>query len=241
MMPDSTRSTSASLLLAALMLAPACAFVGDGDAVTEEREISSFSRVASASMLDVEITVDDGHSEALTVTCDGNLLDEIETYVAGDTLRIETENGVSLRPRARCVAEIRARHLEAVDVTGSGDLLVLGRAQELAELRTSGSGEIVADDLAAPVIEASSSGSGDVVLRGEAVDVTLDSSGSGAIVAADLAAEAVHAESTGSGDISLYASVLIYARAAGSGDIVVFVEPENRDVESSGSGSVILR
>jgi hypothetical protein len=240
-MHDSTRSTSASLLLAALSLLPACAFLGDGDAVTEEREISSFTRVASTTTVDVEITVDDGNAEALSVTCDGNLLDDIETYVDGDTLRIETENGVSLRPRARCVAEIRARHLKAVDVTGSGDLLVIGRAPELAELRTSGSGEIVADDLAAPVIDARSSGSGDVVLRGEAVDVTLESSGSGEIVAADLVAEAAHAESTGSGGISLFASVLVYARASGSGDIIVLGEPENRNVESSGSGSVIVR
>ena len=237
----STRSTSAPLLLAALLFTACGVFVGDGDAVTEEREISSFSRVASTSTVDVEITVDDGRAEALTLTCDGNLLDDIDTYVAGDTLRIETENGVSLRPRARCLAEVRARHLEVVDVSGSGDLLVLGRAPELAELRTSGSGEIIADDLAAPVVEAMSSGSGDVVLRGEAVDVTLESSGSGAIVAADLAAEAVHAESTGSGGISLFASVLVYARASGSGDIIVFGAPENRDVESSGSGDVIIR
>lgn len=240
-MPRPTRRSSAPLLLAALALLPACSiYIGDGDAVTEERAIGPFTRVAVTSTVDVEITVDAERGEGLTLTCDGNLIDDVDTRVVGDTLRIDSDNGL-LRPRAGCFAEVRARRLEAVEVTGSGDLFVLGAAPDLAKLSTSGSGDVFAEAIAAPVVDAASSGSGDMILRGEAVDVSLASSGSGEITAADLEAEAVHAESTGSGDISLSAAVLVFARASGSGDILVFGDPESRDVESSGSGDVLFR
>ena len=228
-------------LLSASALLAACSpgHVGDGDAKTQERSVGPFSQVVNASPLDVELTADAGAEAKLTVTCDGNLHEFIETALDGDVLSIKV--GGRLKAKTRCVVEAAVPELSAVEVDGSGDLQVTGPAPKLSALATRGSGDLFAEQLSAPKIRASTSGSGSLKLGGTTDQVELSSSGSGDIEARALESRTAQASTSGSGAIELTVTETIEGQTSGSGDIVVYGDPSGRTVASSGSGEVIFR
>jgi putative autotransporter adhesin-like protein len=181
----------------------------------ETRNVPEFSAIGLSAPIVVKITQAD--SDSLVLEGDERDLDQIETWVENRTLKIRAKRDRKWRRHAKVVAHVTARRIDALAISGSGD--------------------IVAPKLEGESLNVSVSGSGDVSVGGKVNGLTANIAGSGDIRAGRLEAQRVKVSIAGSGDTTVWARQSLSASVAGSGDIRFYGDPA---VQKSivGSGSV---
>jgi hypothetical protein len=128
--------------------------------------------------------------------------------------------------------------LNSIEVIGSADVKTTNEIQsDDLKLSLAGSGDLTVK-LKANKVAAALAGSGDINLIGNTQSLTCTVAGSGDLRAAKLQAENVKIEVAGSGDATVYASNNLDASVAGSGDIRYIGNPQTRNVDIVGSGSI---
>lgn len=225
---------SAALLIAVTIKASA------QDVSTQNRPVSGFSAIASGGPFNVHIKM--GGSESVKVEADTKFIDEIETVVEGNTLKIQfKDHRWSNRYNNIHRAEIyvSAKSLNALTNSGSGHMEVEGTISTSDEFKTmlSGSGNISAT-IKSDGLRAKISGSGSIKLKGSCGDADMHISGSGQIEARDLKAQAVSAGITGSGSIYITAEKTVSAHITGSGNVIYSGNATITDTRTVGSGRV---
>jgi len=129
---------------------------GDGNVVTEIRNVSNFDGIKVSSGIDVFIK--QGNSENLKVEADKNLHDVIKTEVKNNILYIYSEENIR-KARAKKVY-VLYKNLELIKITSSGDL--------------KGVNTLTTDDLD---ISLSSAGDLDLDVEAEQIYISISSSG----------------------------------------------------------------
>lgn len=208
---------------------------GNGVESRENRTVPAFTKLEVSGSFDVAI---DTGSEGLVLEGDKNLLSYIETAVEGNTLKVRVRSGYNIAPRKDIHIKVGAPYLEAVSLSGSGDIesLALIRVPKKFYINISGSGDVNMQ-IDAPEVEAHVSGSGDVHLLGCTRKAALSSSGSGNFYCYGLLSEETHIRMAGSGNADVYASKTLEVQVAGSGDISYKGRPAVQQ-SIAGSGSV---
>ena len=209
---------------------------GSGNIITQEREVSEFSKVHLKGSGKVFLTP--GKKQSLEIKTDDNIMPLIETDVSGKKLTI-SHGKHHLRPTVFEVF-ITVKNLKGVAISGSGDISGKGRfVTETFYAEISGSGDV---DLEVETSKLASkiSGSGAIRLAGKAQDYTVSISGSGEINAFDVQAETVSVKISGSGDCRVHAAESLDAKISGSGDVYYKGRPRI-NTKISGSGSLISR
>jgi hypothetical protein len=244
------------LALSACDLPPGGVVVGSGELATEQRSLADFDTLESATFVDVELSIG---APGLTLSCDDNLLEQIETVIEGSALVIRTRPGVIIDAHLDCTAEVVASSLVALHAAGSGDVACDEELEGLADVATAGSGHvtlaaITVDDLVvatsgsgnvgsaavdATTVDLTSSGSGDVALVGAASAIDLVNTGSGSLLTRELVTDDAQLTSTGSGAIEVHATASIDIQLSGSGDVHVWGDPADRSEVVTGSGDVV--
>lgn len=189
----------------------------------EERQVSGFSEISISVSADVYLS--QGDEEKLVLEGDEDALEEIETEVRGDELKIKYKGTFHFGNIDKVKIYLTAKDISEINIAGSAKLEAKTKitASNL-DFAVSGSGKIRIKDLETNEINASISGSGDIVLGGskKAEELDISISGSG-----DLDSEELE---IGSAEISV----------SGSGGCKVFVT-EELDVSISGSGRVYYK
>lgn len=234
--------TITSLLLGAMVLllgATSCiddiSVSGNGIQATESRTTSAFSQVKSLGSFDVFIT--NGEEYSVMVSADENLLQYIETYVSGETLKIDIDELHSVKAVVPMEVYITTPVLNGIVQSGSGRIIADYFETDHFDAVLSGSGRIIAS------FEANSgdvllSGSGKLDISGGADHVDLVVSGSGNIDASDLAVNNCKTLTSGSGNMWISVDDYLEARISGSGNVHYYGSP-TVDSHISGSGHVI--
>ena len=206
---------------------------GSGNIVTQEREVSEFSKVHLKGSGKVFLTP--GQKQSLEIKTDDNIMPLIETAVSGDKLTISHGNH-HLRPTSFEVY-ITVKRLEGVAISGSGDIVGNDRfVTESLYVEISGSGDMDLE-VETDLLENKISGSGSLQLSGKAEEYTISVSGSGKIDAFDVDAKHVSVRVSGSGDCRVSASESLDAQVSGSGDVYYKGRPRI-NTKISGSGSL---
>ncbi len=187
---------------------------GSGNAKTESRAVASFSKIDLTGAPDVEVTV--GPATSVELTADDNLLPMIETTVSGETLKIGSKGSYSTSLGVK--VKITVPSLDALAISGSGNVHVKG-------LKT---GEM----------EVKIAGSGNITLTGGVDRLRVHILGSGDVRATDLAAKDVQVSVTGSGDAAVRASEQLDARVTGSGSVRFAGNPPQVQKHVTGSGDI---
>lgn len=227
-------------LLSAALLIVATIKASAQDVSTQNRSVSGFSAIASGGPFNVHIKMDG--PESVKVEADTKFIDEIETVVEGNTLKIQfKDHRWSNRYNNIHKAEIyvSAKSLNSLINSGSGHMEVEGTISTSQEFKTvlSGSGNISAM-IKSDGLRAKISGSGSIRLKGSCGDADFGISGSGQIEARDLKAQAVNAGITGSGSIYITAEKTISAHITGSGNVIYSGNATITDTRTVGSGRV---
>jgi Putative auto-transporter adhesin, head GIN domain len=189
---------------------------GSGTEASENRPVDSFSRLSLSGEADVVVSV--GGAQRVTVRGDDNLLEEVRTEVDDGELEISQPGNVDLKPKAGLTVEITLPDLEAVNVSGAGDVRVEGLRGDLFRVDVSGAGEVEA--------------------AGQVGRVEADLSGAASLRMGNLVAREVKVDLSGAGDIRVHATESLDASVSGAGRVVYSGDPPNVKTDVSGAGAV---
>nr|WP_315393422.1 head GIN domain-containing protein [uncultured Duganella sp.] len=204
----------------------------------------------------IDLILTQGPTASLKVRGEQRSLQNIETIQDGRDLHIGTK-GMLLNPRKRLQVELVLPMLEELTVRSSGDTKVSGFSGDRLELRLHGSGNVNFSGRYRTLIagahgsgnlnlNAGSSehvelelvGSGEIKSSGSCKTLEAQLTGSGDLDARHLAADQVTVDLKGSGTTHVFAKQSADLTLRGSGDIRVLGNPDQRNVNRSGSGDV---
>jgi len=223
---------------------------GSGRVVEREIDVAGFTGVALTNQGD--LTIEYGEEEELIVEAEDNLIDYLEFRVVNGTLRIDTQPGVSLYPTRPIKFYLTVTELDAVEVTGSGNVEGPVLEGDGVSVTVTGSGDALLDGLRARrEVELRVTGSGDVEITGGAVDgasveagrVSVTVNGSGDVRLDDVEAEQIDVRLTGSGDLTVSGGAVEEQdiHVTGSGVYTAQdLESETVDTRVSGAGNVTV-
>ena len=206
-----------SMLRFATLLAALCALALSASAADrrETRAVGEFTAIGLAAPVNVHVT--QGDAPSLVLEGADEALVQIETEVVGQSLQIRLKRGTRLSWNHKVVVRVTSKRIDALAISGSGD--------------------IVAPALTGESLKVSISGSGDMRIGGKVEGLSASIAGSGDIRAGELDAQRVKVSIAGSGDATVRVRQALTVSVAGSGDVRYYGDPS---VEKSvlGSGSV---
>ena len=209
---------------------------GSGNVVSEEREVSGFSRLELAGL--GKLVVEFGEEEALTVEAEDNLLPYIETEVRGQRLVIKMQEGISINPTESITYYLTVVELDSVEVSGLINAILPEITTTDFTLDISGGGDVDIAGLYAARLTVNISGLGDVTVdEGEVTDLVVDISGGGSFKAGDLESEYAEVEISGLGSATLRVSKRLEVKISGGGSVEYYGSP-SVDSDISGVGDV---
>ncbi len=167
----------------------------------------------------INIVLKQAATPKATVHTDDNIAPLIQTVVTNGVLRISVREGARFRARHPIGVTVELDHLDAIKVTGSGDVRCAQFATDLLELTVIGSGDVRFDALTAGAVAVLVKGSGDVALSGTAPQQGYVIEGSGDVDANELTGRNVAVRVAGSGDARVWATDNLTVEIAGSGDV----------------------
>ena len=201
-----------------------------------DRPVSGFTAISLSAPVKLELV--QGDAESLTLEGDADVIAELETVVEDRTLKIRTKSRSSFHwGNAKVRAKVTARNIEALRISGSGDIAAGQLRAGPLKLSISGSGDIRIATLSATSLEVAISGSGDITLGGKAEGITGTIAGSGDLRAAKLEVRDAKVSIAGSGDVAVWATQSLAVKVAGSGDVKYYGDPSVQKT-ILGSGSV---
>lgn len=196
---------------------------GSGPVIGEQRDVGYFTGVTNTGSFDLYLTQAD--SFYVEVRAQENLIPLVETYVAGSTLIIETENNTCFRSNSPVEVHVSMPETEFLSLSGSGRVFadVLGSTE--VEISNSGSGYMEVESVLSGSLDLSNSGSGYISLTEAYADlVEIIQSGSGTILCG-----------------TLFGPAGVDIRHSSSGRVsAIIVDGVDLDVVLSGSGRIEL-
>jgi len=188
---------------------------GSGVPVTQARDVASFTSVELAGSNNVVVRV--GASQSVVVKAGDNLIDRVTTEVMSGTLVIGNTPG-SFSTKSPMSVEVTVPRLNALTLTGSGNIVV--------------------DDIEAESLKVDLPGSGTLTGTGTATRLDVTVGGSGVVQFTQLVAKDVRAAVSGSGSIFITATKSLDASISGSGVIVCTGNPQDVTRSVTGSGAI---
>ena len=207
---------------------------GSGDLKTEDRNVSDFHALEVNVCGNVEVNVDSVYK--VTVTCEDNIIDYLETIEDNGVLKIRFDRNVYDVDKLKIT--VSAPSWDAFEVNGSANVKVQDPISgSKLNLDISGSGDIdifkaFFDDFKVRV-----SGSGDIEMNGSGDHLDCSVSGSGEVDMLDCPVKSAEVSISGSGDVLLDVSESLDVSISGSGKVEYKGDPQvTKNI--SGSGSV---
>lgn len=207
---------------------------GPGRVVTVERPVSDFNAVNLTTFGDLYI--EQGDTESLRIEAEENVLPYLETEVSGHTLEIKSKPSILVFRPVKFYLTVKK--LDAIAISGSGDIDMPRLAGDELMLTIRGSGEIKIGQLEARQVRSQIDGSGDVKISGGKIDQQqIAISGSGSYDARNLTSNEAQVQVSGSGDAALHVNDRLAVNISGSGDVRYSGRP-SVEQHVSGSGDI---
>lgn len=212
--------------------------------IKETRSVEPFTKLSFR--VPGKLILKQGSPQSVVLSGDKETLEKIETEVSGSRLSIghaEKWNwrNWNWRDENKITVYITVKDIEAISVSGSGDLLSDGKinSQDM-ELKVSGSGSLTIELDAKGELTADVSGSGNMEVNGNCRDFESSVSGSGKIKATTTITGKADVAVSGSGKVEMSGTAnQIKTHISGSGKVLASnLEVSKCEVRISGSGDV---
>jgi hypothetical protein len=219
---------------------------GSGTVISEQREVQDFNRIQLTGAGDIFITQEG--LELVTVEADDNLLPYIETEVRAGNLMLGYTDEVmdrSIRPSQTIKFYVSLKDINALEISGAGDVYseslnterlkveVDGSSDitfdqlslEQFDIEVNGSSDIQVEQLTAQDVDVNINGSADVNLSGDTYEQYINIDGSGNYVAADLHSQLGSVAIYGQGEVTIWAVDILDIHIPGTGTVRYYGEP----------------
>jgi len=208
----------------------------------EIRDLPPFTKIALK--ISGKVYLKQGDTQSVKIVANDETLEEIITEVKDRTLNIRFPNKNIFKNwnPGKIEIYITVPGIDALNVSGSGDISAEEISSRILDLFVSGSGNIEIEKLASEQVSATVSGSGNVKINdgGVAKELKARISGSGNVDASGFEATNVDVQTSGSGSCSVISNGEIKARISGSGNVYYSGNPAI-DSSIAGSGKVRKR
>ncbi len=209
---------------------------GNGDIITKNFDISNFTELDINGFYEVFLT--QGLSEKITIETDENLFEFIAVSNDGETLVLDTQDGIRLQSDHGIKVYITYSALSDISMSGAGVIKTesLLSADEL-KIKMSGAG-VIDLKLKAKELEIILSGAGSIKLSGNVENQDLKVSGAGSIDAYNLTSENCIVGLSGVGSAKIFVSENLDASVSGIGGIKFKGNPNHVVKNVSGIGKI---
>lgn len=211
---------------------------GEGPIVSEIRPVSGFKSISVSISGKVNYRIDPVYK--VEILAQQNILDILQTNLAGDELVIKFRDGKRAGAHEDIVVNVSAPFAERVQLNGSAEFSLANKIlSDKLKLNVSGSGNInVAEAGISDLLTGVVSGSGNIIVAdGSAKNADLTISGSGSIRAGNVVSEEAITTISGSGNMEVNPSKKLDATISGSGSVYYHGNPVI-STRISGSGQV---
>jgi predicted small secreted protein len=234
----------ATILAVALILLSACNFSvanGSGKVISQQRQVSGFSKVALSGIGQLIIT--QGNTESLTIDAEDNVLPQITTNVVGDTLHIDLKNDNfqdNVIPTKPIVYHLAVKNIDGIQISGAGSVDSANLTSDNLSISSSGAGSIHLLTITAQSVSSEVSGVGGIELSGKVTSQSINISGSGSYNAPDLESQTATVVISGAGGATVWAKTSLDVTISGAGSVNYYDTPTiTKNI--SGVGSVTSR
>jgi hypothetical protein len=209
---------------------------GNGNIITQSRNISKATKVKLAGSFDVELTP--GAVTKVEVVGDDNILPFIYTVEKDGFLVVKSKDYLTYNSTEGIKIKITTPQLENLQLAGSGNIIGQGKftGSDKLVLKIAGSGDIKLE-INTPKIESDIAGSGSINLTGETKEESIKIAGSGDYLTEGLMAENATVRIAGQGDVKVFASTTLDIHIAGSGTVYYKGNPSVKQ-KVAGSGDI---
>ena len=167
--------------LVVLMTATSCRQIfakrvrGNGSVGTETRQVANFNSIDVSGAIDVYVS--QSPESSIKIEGDQNLLEYVEVYEEGGTLRIHTRKGINMKPTRSMKVHVSNPDFKGFEASGAGSVKLAGKTKDFS-VDGSGSTEVQCFDLLAENVRIDISGAGDAQVFAS-VKLDVDVSGAG--------------------------------------------------------------
>lgn len=209
---------------------------GSGNVISVPRPVSGYSEVSLSGVGTLLIAQND--AESLTIEGEDNLVAEITTRVDQGRLMIGVkQQNTILQPTRPLVYHLSVKQLNAISLSGAGNVQSDSLAASAFALAISGVGNVNISGLNADSLHVDLSGSGNATLSGRAARQEIGLSGIGSYNGENMAGEQATASTSGAGTIAVRVSRTLDAHISGVGSIRYWGSPQVTQ-QVSGIGGV---
>jgi len=203
-------------LLAATFSALALSLAAAAHAEDQQRSAPAFSSINVRGAINV--TVDGGGEQSLTVRGDERFIRNLVSEVVGGELRLSMRDDKRNNMR--------------------GDDVVIVRMPALRAFSAAGAGEIKLNDVRGERFDVNYRGAGSMRVSGEVKTFFMEAEGVGEVDARQLVADNVDVRFRGVGDVRVHARNRLDAKVQGIGSLTYYGKPRIVNKSASGLGSV---
>lgn len=228
----------AGLFIFVAIIISACSHLvserGNGDRMTKTYDLEPYDEIEVNGGYDIYLVQADGHD--VTITVDENLIEEVNIYVRGSRLIIESERLIDSPDGVKI--EIPTHNIRALFSSGSSDIISkeLIRCEDL-EIVLSGAGKIDLR-LDAGEVTLDLSGAALVYFEGAAKSLDVDMSGAGSLEADEFEVVDCKIDISGVGSAIVNVSGTLDAQVSGLGKVEYLGNPKSVKGDVSGVGNI---
>jgi hypothetical protein len=209
---------------------------GNGNVITKERTVTTFSSLAIKGVFNVFIN--QGDKETVKIETDENLQDIIETINKDNILTIKTKDKISLTKSTKMNVYVTIKDLTNIDIDGVGAVSTTSTLKlENMELKFSGVGN-VSLEMNCKTLNADISAVGNIMLKGSADEAKMTVSGTGSLSAFDFTVQNLTIDLSGIGNADVHAENEISITSSGVGNVSYTGNAVVKKMNTSGIGKV---
>jgi hypothetical protein len=230
------------VLIISLILVSGCVFpvrstriIGSGEAETETRRVSGFSKVDLSGI--GTLVIEQGSSESLEITADDNILEYLTSDVSGSTLNLGVRDFVSIDPKTDIIYHLSVKNLKKIETSGLGIVEIDSIDTNDLEIEISGSGNFTIKELIAESLDIEVSGMGNIDIAGSVDKQRIRLSGTGKYNAGNLKSSYTKIDISGSGEAEVWVEDELEVDLSGVGSLVYFGSPVI-STDMSGAGTL---
>ncbi|PIF06194.1 MAG: hypothetical protein CSA36_02845 [Draconibacterium sp.] len=231
----------AILLLTVLTVFQISVFAKDDDK-SETRKLDGFNSVSVAAGIDLYLQMGDNYE--INVVADDDIIDYIVTEVKGKKLDIYMKKrGFGNRDRFRGSRKvyITLPELRRLQASSGSDVYSENTLEaETLELKGSSSSDMSLV-VACKNLSIEGSSSSDIKIIGVAKNCKIEASSACDIKARDLECEICRIDASSASDVVVTVIKELYAQASSASDIIVYGDPQIKEIKESSAGSIRQR